>query len=74
MTAAAEGDKEKPGGSISFTLKAYEAVTLTLCRETRNTQLRKNRSQATVQKPPATEQKTEIRDNEVTGRNHSRSR
>lgn len=67
VTAAAEGDKEKPGGSISFTLKAYEAMTFDgLPRDTKY---------SVTEKPAAgysTEasrngQKTEIKDNGVTG-------
>lgn len=67
VTAVAEGDKEKPGGSISFTLKAYESMTFD--------GLPGNTKYSVSEKPAAgysTEasrngQKTEIRDNEVTG-------
>ena len=67
VTAAAEGDKEKPGGGISFSLKAYESMTFdSLPRDTKY---------SVTEKPAAgysTEatrngQKTEIKDNEVTG-------
>ena len=67
VTAAAEGDKEKPGGSISFTLKAYEAMTFD--------GLPCDTKYSITEKPAAgysTEasrngQKTEIRDNGITG-------
>lgn len=67
VTAAAEGDKEKPGGSISFTLKAYEAVTFdALPRDTKYS-IKEKPVAGYSTEASRNGQKTEIRDNEVTG-------
>ena len=67
VTAAAEGDKEKPGGSISFTLKAYEAVTFdALPRDTKYS-IKEKPVAGYSTEASCNGQKTEIRDNEVTG-------
>lgn len=67
VTAAAEGDKEKPGGSISFTLKAYEAMTFDgLPGNTKYSVTEKSAAGYSTE-ASRNGQKTETRDNKVTG-------